>query len=58
MRLHKVSPMEFGSGGGKTIDKIVKEDILEGLLETNRDIDVRETRNTFSLYHHTGHLLQ
>ena len=38
----------FGSGGGKTIDKIVKEDILEGLLETNRDIDVRETRNTFS----------
>ena len=38
----------FGTGGGKTIDKIVKEDILEELLSTNRDIDVRETRNTFS----------
>ena len=33
----------FGTGGGKTIDKIVKEDILEGLLETSRDIDARPT---------------
>ena len=38
----------FGTGGGKTIDKIVKEDILEGLLETSRDIDARATKNTFS----------
>ena len=38
----------FGSGGGKTIDKIVKEDILEGILETGRNIDARATKNTFS----------
>ena len=38
----------FGTGGGKTIDKIVKEDILEELLGTSRDIDARPTKNTFS----------
>ena len=38
----------FGTGGGKTIDKIVKEDILEELLGTTRDIDARQTKNTFS----------
>ena len=38
----------FGAGGGKTIDKIVKEDILEELLTTTRDIDARPTKNTFS----------
>ena len=38
----------FGSGGGKTIDKIVKEDILEEILGTTRDIDARTTKNTFS----------
>tara|TARA_B100000925_G_scaffold152482_1_gene114374 strand:+ start:252 stop:1541 length:1290 start_codon:yes stop_codon:yes gene_type:complete len=38
----------FGAGGGKTIDKIVKEDILEGILGTTNDIDARKTKNTFS----------
>ena len=38
----------FGTGGGKTIDKIVKEDILEEILGTTRDIDARATKNTFS----------
>ena len=38
----------FGSGGGKSIDKIVKEDILEEILGTTRDIDARTTKNTFS----------
>ena len=38
----------FGAGGGKTIDKIVKEDILEEILTTTRDIDARPTKNTFS----------
>ena len=38
----------FGSGGGKTIDKIVKDDLLVGILGTERNIDARKTKNNFS----------
>ncbi len=39
----------FGSGGGKSIDKIVQEDILTNILSTGREIvEISPTKNKFS----------
>ena len=39
----------FGSGGGKSIDKIVEEDILTNILSTGREIvEISPTKNKFS----------